>query len=404
MGLNKTPSANRVHIGFFGRMNAGKSSVVNAVTGQKISIVTDIKGTTTDPVSKSMELLPVGPVVIIDTPGFDDKGIIGEMRVDKAKRILNKTDVAILVVDATIGIIEHDKKLIELFEAKNLPYLIVYNKNDLKNVTDLKENEIAVSTIDNENIYELKERIAQLVKQEKVEKKIVGDILQKSDVIVLVTPIDSSAPRGRLILPQVQTIRDILDTNGICIVTQTDELTDTLDALVNPPILVVTDSQAFGDVKKMVPENIPLTSFSILFARYKGILKTALKGAASIEKLLDNDKVLISEGCTHHRQCDDIGTVKLPGWIEKHTGKALDFEFVSGGTFPDELQKYKLIVHCGGCMLNEKEMLYRQKCSEDAEVPFTNFGTLIAYINGILKTSVSMFPDVAAETEGWNQR
>lgn len=397
MGLNDTPNANRVHIGFFGKMNTGKSSIVNAVTGQSISIVADVKGTTTDPVSKAMELVPVGPVVIIDTPGFDDKGIIGEMRVDKAKRILNKTNVAVLVVDSTMGITELDQKLIELFKAKGLPYLIAYNKSDLKDVTDLKENEIAVSAIDNKNIFELKERIAKLVKQESVENKVVGDILKKSDVVVLVTPIDSSAPKGRLILPQVQTIRDILDTNAICVVTQTDGLADTLKALANPPRLVVTDSQVFGVIKEIVPESIPLTSFSILFARYKGILKTAVKGAVSIEKLLDGDKVLISEGCTHHRQCEDIGTVKLPNWIQKHTGKSLNFEFTSGGSFPDELQEYKLVVHCGGCMLNEKEMLYRQKCSGDAGVSFTNYGTLIAYMNGILKKSIGMFPDVAAE-------
>ena len=393
-GINQTPNADRVHIGFFGKRNAGKSSVVNAVTGQKLSIVSDVKGTTTDPVSKAMELLPVGPVVIIDTPGIDDEGLVGELRVRRARQILNKTDVAVLIIDGVAGKSQTDKDLIKLFEEKSLPYIIVYNKSDLKRHENLKENEISVSAITGDNINELKERIAKLAKAEENEKRIISDFLDPSDIVVLVTPIDSSAPKGRMILPQVQTIRDILDGNAMCIVTQTEQLKAALDSLKEPPKMVVTDSQAFSIVKDIVPESVPLTSFSILFANYKGVLKTAASGAASVEKLKDGDTVLISEGCTHHRQCEDIGTVKLPNWIKKHTGKSIDFEFTSGGEFPDDLSKYSLIVHCGGCMLNEREVLYRQKCAQDQGVPFTNYGTLIAYMNGILKRSSAIFPDL----------
>lgn len=392
MGLNDTPSANRVHIGFFGKRNAGKSSVVNAVTGQELSIVSQIKGTTTDPVSKAMELLPVGPVVIIDTPGIDDEGLIGGMRVKKARQILNKTDVAVLIVDGTTGKTQVDDELIKLFEAKNLPYIVVYNKSDLYERTDLEKNEISVSAKTKKNIYELKELIAKAAALEESNKKIIGDLLAPSDVVVLVTPIDSSAPKGRMILPQMQVIRDVLDNHSMCIVTQTEQLADALNALKEPPKMVVTDSQAFGKVKEIVPESILLTSFSILYARYKGVIETTCKGAASIEKLNDGDIVLIAEGCTHHRQCEDIGTVKLPDWIKKHTGKQLQFEFTSGGEFPDDFSRYSLVVHCGGCMLNEREVRYRQKCAEDAGIPFTNYGTIIAYMNGILERSIQVFP------------
>lgn len=390
MGLNDTPNANRVHIAFFGRRNAGKSSLLNAVTGQDIAIVSEVRGTTTDPVSKAMELLPIGPVLMIDTPGLDDEGTVGELRVKKARQVLNKTDIAVLVVDSTEGMSPVDTEIVDLFKAKKLPYLIVYNKSDLAPSSASGENEISVSAAMGENITELKERIAAIAKSEDDAKRIVGDLLSPEDVVVLVTPIDSSAPKGRMILPQVQSIRDILDANAICFVTQTEQLPTALNALSAPPRLVVTDSQAFGKVKNMVPEDIPLTSFSILFARFKGFLDTAVKGAAAIDNLRDGDTILISEGCTHHRQCEDIGTVKLPGWIRKHTGKDFHFEFSSGGGFPEDLskEKYAMIVHCGGCMLNEKEMQYRMRCAEDAGIPFTNYGTLIAYMNGILARSL----------------
>ena len=395
--LNQTPNANRVHIGFFGRRNAGKSSVVNAVTGQNLSIVSEIKGTTTDPVSKAMELLPVGPVVIIDTPGIDDEGLVGELRVRRAKQILNKIDVAVLVIDGEVGKCGDDDELISLFEQKSVPYIVVYNKSDLKAHSVLADNEISVSAVNGANINELKEKIAVLAKTQESEKKIIGGFLNEGDTVVLVTPIDGSAPKGRMILPQVQTIRDILDSNAVCAVTQTEQLAQVLDSLKEPPKMVVTDSQAFSIVKDIVPQSITLTSFSILFANYKGVLAPAAKGALEIENLKDGDIILISEGCTHHRQCEDIGTVKLPNWIKKHTGKSLEFEFTSGGEFPDELSRYSLVVHCGGCMLNEREVLYRQKTAEDQGVPFTNYGTLIAYMNGILKRSAALFPDIFGE-------
>lgn len=397
--LNQTPSANRVHIGFFGLRNAGKSSVVNAVTGQDLSIVSEMKGTTTDPVTKAMELLPVGPVVIIDTPGMDDRGEVGELRVKKARQILNKTDVAVLVVDGTIGLQDADRELLGLIEAKEIPHLIVYNKCDLTEYPVGGEQEIAVSALAKINIEELMERIAQLAKGNESKKAVVHDLLKPSDIVVLVTPIDSSAPKGRMILPQVQTIRDILDGKAMCIVTQTEQLADALAALKEPPKLVVTDSQAFGKVKQIVPESVRLTSFSILFARYKGILKTAVEGAAALSHLKDGDLVLISEGCTHHRQCEDIGTVKLPGWVKEFTGKEIQFAFTSGVEFPDDLSPYALIIHCGGCMLNEREVRYRLKCAEDQQIPFTNYGTAIAHMNGILKRSLEIFPDLEEKLE-----
>jgi len=389
MSLNSVASAERVHIGFFGLRNAGKSSVVNAVTGQSLALVSDVKGTTTDPVKKAMELLPLGPVVIIDTPGVDDEGELGMMRVKRAKQVLNYADIAVLVVDASKGMTDSDSELVSLFETKKLPYVIAYNKADLIiNIPDETEKEIYVSAVSGFNIERLKNKIAEAAKSEKSEKRIVADLIKSGDTVVLVTPIDESAPKGRLILPQQQTIRDILDTHATAVVTRETELAQTLDSLKNSPALVITDSQAFGIVSKIVPSYIPLTSFSILFARYKGNLNILANGAMHLDSLKDGDKVLISEGCTHHRQCNDIGTVKLPGWIKKHSGKEIEFEFTSGGEFPEDLSGYALIVHCGGCMLNEREMQYRIRCAEDSGVPITNYGTAIAHMNGILKRSL----------------
>lgn len=395
MGLNEQVSAERVHIGFFGIRNAGKSSVVNAVTGQSLSLVSEVKGTTTDPVQKAMELLPIGPVVIIDTPGIDDEGTLGEMRVKRALRILNKTDVAILVVDAERGLSAADYELISLFKTKKIPYITVYNKSDLLDkIPDADENSIYVSASNGTNIYELKEKIGQLAKAEENSKRIVADLLEPNDVVVLVVPIDSAAPKGRLILPQQQTIRDVLESGAISVVTREKELPQTLASLSKKPKLVITDSQAFGQVNRDTPEDVMLTSFSILFARYKGDLKEVVRGAAYLDKLKDGDTVLISEGCTHHRQCDDIGTVKLPKWIRTYTGKDLVFSFTSGGEFPEDLSQYALVVHCGGCMLNEREMKYRIACCEDQGIPITNYGILIAQVTGILKRSLEPFPAI----------
>ncbi len=391
--LNQTPSADRVHIAFFGKRNAGKSSLVNSITNQELSIVSDYKGTTTDPVKKAMELLPIGPVVIIDTPGIDDEGSVGELRVKKAYQILNLTDVAVLVIDSSVGKSKEDTSLIKKFILKEIPYIVVYNKSDISNIEVSGENEISVSATNNNNIEALKNRIAELAKKEISNKKIVSDLISQDDIVILVTPIDSSAPKGRMILPQVQTIRDILDKKAICMVTQVEQLEKTINSLKSAPKLVVTDSQVFGKVKGIVPENIPLTSFSILFARYKGLLKSAVNGVKALETLKNNDTILICEGCTHHRQCEDIGTVKLPKWIENYTGKTLNFEFTSGGQFPENLSKYSLIVHCGGCMLNEREIRYRNKCAQDAGIPITNYGTLIAHINGILERSIEVLGD-----------
>ncbi len=398
MGLNEQVSAERVHIGFFGIRNAGKSSVVNAVTGQSLSLVSEVKGTTTDPVQKAMELLPIGPVVIIDTPGIDDEGTLGEMRVKRALRILNKTDVAILVVDAERGLSAADYELISLFKTKKIPYITVYNKSDLLDkIPDADENSIYVSASNGTNIYELKEKIGQLAKAEENSKRIVADLLEPNDVVVLVVPIDSAAPKGRLILPQQQTIRDVLESGAISVVTREKELPQTLASLSKKPKLVITDSQAFGQVNRDTPEDVMLTSFSILFARYKGDLKEVVRGAAYLDKLKDGDTVLISEGCTHHRQCDDIGTVKLPKWIRTYTGKDLVFSFTSGGEFPEDLSQYALVVHCGGCMLNEREMKSRLRHASDCGVPITNYGIAIAQIHGILKRSLEPFPDILKE-------
>ncbi len=395
MSMNSTPSANRIHIGFFGRRNAGKSSVVNAVTGQELSVVSDVKGTTTDPVTKAMELLPMGPVLIIDTPGYDDEGELGELRVKKTKQILNKTDVAILVVDGTVGLTSVDEELIKIFKQKGLNYITVYNKCDLMSVSDMiklsqDDSAILVSATDKKNIDQLKEKIA-LMADIGPEKYLVKDLVSKGDIIVLVTPIDSAAPKGRLILPQQQTIRDLLEADAVTVVIKENEVEQTLKLLNKKPRMIITDSQAFKTVAQQTPSDVPLTSFSILMARYKGFLDSAVKSAVAIDNLQDGDKVLISEGCTHHRQCGDIGTVKLPAWLEKYTGKKLAYEFTSGGTFPEDLSQYKVVIHCGGCTLNERELQYRMKCALDQGVPFTNYGTVIAQTQGILMRSLEVF-------------
>lgn len=388
MSLNETPLANRIHIGIFGKRNAGKSSIINAMTGQNLAIVSDVAGTTTDPVLKAMELLPLGPVVMIDTPGLDDVGELGLMRVQKAYQILNKTDIALIVVDGTVGITAEDEKIIERIRSKQIPYLIVKNKMDLCERAEEEENTIFVSAATGKNIYELKELIGKLAPKEEESRKIVSDILQTNDFVVLVVPIDSAAPKGRLILPQQQTIRDVLEAGAAAIVTRDNELAETLQNLGKKPRLVITDSQVFRTVSGIVPDDVELTSFSILMARYKGDLEINVKGARALEHLKDGDKVLISEGCTHHRQCEDIGTVKLPRWIQEYTGKKLEFQFTSGTEFPIDLSEYALIVHCGGCTLNEREMKYRLKCAEDQNIPMTNYGICIAYLNGILERSI----------------
>ena len=395
MSLKSTVSAERVHIGFFGLRNAGKSSLVNAVTGQQLSVVSEVLGTTTDPVKKAMELLPLGPVVIIDTPGMDDEGKLGEQRVARALQILRQTDIAILVVDAQKGLQETDRELIELFTKRNLPYITVYNKADLlPEVPNETENEIYVSSETKAGIFELKEKIARMVKSAESDRKIVADLVNAGDTVILVTPIDSAAPKGRLILPQQQTLRELLEAGVVSMVVRESELKEALDSLKTPPALVVTDSQAFQIVSQTVPREIPLTSFSILFARYKGDLAAVIGGAAALDRLKEGDKVLISEGCTHHRQCKDIGTVKLPGWIENYTGKKLSYSFTSGTEFPEDVSEYALVVHCGGCMLNEKEMKSRLKICTEQGVPVTNYGIAIAQMHGILKRSIEMFPDL----------
>ena len=405
MSLNDTPSGERLRISFFGMRNVGKSSLVNAVTGQELAVVSDTLGTTTDPVSKAMELLPLGPVVITDTPGIDDEGSLGEKRVKKTRQILNKTDIAILVTDITRGMEKPEEELIEIFKSKEIPYLIVRNKMDLSsagNIADDKskedfseQNVINVSAQNQTNIYELKELIGKTFKPEENPVKLVGDIISPNEFIVLVIPIDESAPKGRLILPQQQAVRDILDAGAYAITTRETELEELLEKQSPKPDLVITDSQAFAMVSKITPEDIPLTSFSILMARYKGFLDTAVRGATVIDSLQEGDKILISEGCSHHRQCGDIGTVKLPKMLTKRTGKTFDIHTSSGNDFPDDISEYKLIIHCGGCMLSSREMVYRMKCAQDAGVPFTNYGVAIAYMNGILKRSLGVFPELS---------
>jgi [FeFe] hydrogenase H-cluster maturation GTPase HydF len=401
VGLNNTPSGERIHIGFFGRRNSGKSSLVNAITGQDLALVSDIKGTTTDPVYKAMELAPLGPVMIIDTPGIDDKGELGDLRVKKTYQVLNKTDLAILVIDTVYGKAKEEKEIEALFKEKKINYLIVYNKIDLVAQNAVKEdNVIYVSAKTGYRIRELKEKIAGLAISEKPKQRLVADLIKPSDFVVLVTPIDQAAPKGRLILPQQQTIRDILDADATAIVVKDTDLSDTLDGLGKKPRMVITDSQAFERVAAVTPEDIYLTSFSILFARYKGILDHAVKGARALDKLEDGDTILISEGCTHHRQCEDIGTVKIPAWIRDYTKKDFNFKFSSGGQYPTDLAEFKLIIHCGGCMLNEKEMRYRLNSAVDQGVPITNYGILISYMQGILDRSIAVFPNLLEQIEG----
>ncbi len=403
MSLNDTPSGERLRISFFGKRNAGKSSLVNAVTGQELAVVSDTLGTTTDPVSKAMELLPLGPVVITDTPGFDDSGELGELRVRKTKQILNKTDIAVLVTDASRALDASEQELIDIFKNKNIPFVVVKNKMDLVEGASGQEaasgengvaGEIYVSATENTNIYELKELIGKSVSMDGPTVRLVGDLIESEQTIVLVIPIDESAPKGRLILPQQQAIRDILESGAYSVSTRETELADLLERMNPKPDLVITDSQAFELVSSIVPEDIQLTSFSILMARYKGFLETAVKGATAISELQDGDKVLISEGCTHHRQCNDIGTVKLPRFLKQKTGKEIEIVTSSGTEFPEDLSEYKLIIHCGGCMLTSREMIYRMKCAEDAGIPFTNYGVAIAFMKGILHRSLGVLPEL----------
>ncbi len=404
MSLNDTPSGERVHIGFFGLRNAGKSSLVNAVTGQDLSVVSEVRGTTTDPVRKAMELLPMGPVVIADTPGFDDEGGLGELRVRKTKQELNRTDIAVLVVDACAGRTPADEELLALFREKEIPYLIVYNKSDLLQKESGKQSgagtgytasegeadSMYVSALTGEGVWELKERIAGMAKGSRPENRLAGDLLSPNDVVVLVIPIDSAAPKGRIILPQQQVLRDVLDAGACAVCCKETELAAMLNSLKEPPAMVITDSQAFAYVAKIVPLDVPLTSFSILMARYKGFLEASVDGVRAINSLQDGDKVLISEGCTHHRQCDDIGSVKIPRWLREYTGKEIQIETSSGMSFPEDLSPYSLVIHCGGCMLGDRELRYRMKCAGDQEIPFTNYGITIAYMKGILDRSIEV--------------
>ncbi len=398
MSLNDTPSGERIHIGFFGRRNAGKSSLVNKVTNQDLAVVSDTKGTTTDPVTKAMELLPLGPVVIIDTPGFDDEGELGEKRISKTRLILNRVDVAVLVVDLVEGMGRTEEQLIKLFEEKLIPYIICYNKADLKEtIPAVKDNEIYVSSLTGKNIDELKEMIGRLGGHKQEAAPLISDLISAGDTVILVIPIDTSAPKGRIILPQQQVLREVLDSNAAAYIAQPEELGAVIANLKTKPKLVVTDSQAFGKVSKIVPEDILLTSFSILMARHKGFLKSAVKGVKAIDTIEDGDKVLISEGCTHHRQCEDIGTYKLTKWLGEYTGATVKIDTTSGLSFAEDLSEYKMIIHCGACMLNDREVMYRAKCAEDAGIPMTNYGTAIAHMHGILRRSLEVFPDILAE-------
>lgn len=396
MGLNDTPSSERIHIGFFGKRNVGKSSVVNAVTGQELAVVSEIKGTTTDPVYKAMELLPLGPVMIIDTPGIDDEGMLGEKRVKKTRQILNRADIAVLVTDASRETDQVEEDLLALFIEKEIPYVIVRNKWDLLSEPfSVNEQECPVSALTGQGIHSLKEKIAHLVNTDVKNNRLVGDLLNPSDTVILVVPIDKAAPKGRLILPQQQTIRDILDAGAAALVVKETEFKSILDSMGQKPAMVITDSQVFARVSAETPEEIPLTSFSILMSRYKGFLEEAVRGVTAISRLKSGDKILISEGCTHHRQCDDIGTVKIPRWIREYLGVPVDFETTSGREFPEDLSGYSLVIHCGGCMLNEREMRYRMKCAQDQKIPFTNYGICIAYMQGILERSTRMLPAIS---------
>lgn len=401
MGLNQTPAAERIHIGFFGRRNAGKSSVMNAVTGQNLAVVSDVKGTTTDPVYKTMELLPLGPVMMIDTPGIDDEGELGALRVRKSRQVLNKTDIAVLVVDAAEGMKAEDQEMEKLFEKKSIPYVVVFNKADLVSSQPGQNDSpqgIKVSAVTGEGITELKEMLGSLKRVEE-ERDLLEGLVKPGDLVILVTPIDKAAPKGRMILPQQQTIRALLDHECMMMVVRDAELEEALKRLKKKPDLVITDSQVFKKAAAVVPKEIPLTSFSIIFARYKGNLKQAVEGVRALDRIQDGDKILISEGCTHHRQCNDIGTVKLPGWIRTFTGKEPEFCFTSGTEFPEDLSPYRMIVHCGACMLNEREVKYRQACARDQDIAITNYGILIACVHGILKRSVEPFPDITALLE-----
>lgn len=393
MSLNNTPSSERIHIGIFGKRNAGKSSIINAITGQNLAIVSDVKGTTTDPVLKAMELLPLGPVVMIDTPGLDDEGELGVLRIKKTYQMLNKTDIALLIVDGTAGLTMDDLQILEMIEKKSIPYVIVYNKLDLVEQKALGNEKdcIWVSASTGENIQELKELLARLRITDDDSKKLVSDLLEPLDFVILVVPIDSAAPKGRLILPQQQTIRDILEAGATAMVVKDTELAETLTKLGGKPKLVITDSQVFEKVAQVVPEDVLLTSFSILMARYKGDLETVVYGVSALDKLQDGDTVLISEACTHHRQCEDIGTVKIPCWVREYTQKEIRFVFTSGTEFPDDLSQYKMVIHCGGCMLNGREMKYRMKCAQDQQVPIANYGMVIAHMKGILSRSLKVF-------------
>ena len=395
MSLNDTPSSERVHIGFFGTANAGKSSLVNAVTGQNMSLVSDVSGTTTDPVRKAMELLPIGPVVIIDTPGMGDYGVLGEKRMENTAKVLEIADVAVLVCDALKEISEEDKELLNSFKEKKIPYVTVYNKADL--LEERKGDLFYVSAKTGEGINNLKEEISRLAPMKSNKICIVDSFVSEGDFVVLVTPIDEAAPKGRIILPQQQVLRNILDIGAFAAVVQPKQLDLTLKSMNVKPKAVITDSQVFGEVSKIVPKDVLLTSFSILLANYKGILTEAVKAVKRIEALSDGDTLLIAEGCTHHRQCNDIGTVKIPAWIKKHTGKDINFEFTSGREFPDDLSKYAAVIHCGGCMITERDVLSRMEKAQNQNVPFTNYGILIAYINGILKRSIEVFPDMRIE-------
>ena len=399
MGLNEVVSADRVHIGFFGCRNAGKSSLVNAVTAQQLSVVSDTAGTTTDPVKKAMELLPVGPVVIVDTPGFDDTGSLGEQRVARTREVLRMIDVAVLVIDAAVGAHETDRELLALFEERRLPYLIAWNKSDIGVPTAglagiPVERQLSVSAKYGTGIHELKEAVGALAKDAAKQLPLIADKLTPGDLVVLVVPIDSAAPKGRLILPQQQTIRDILDADARALVVKENELEQTLEELRTPPALVITDSQVFGKVMKIVPEEVLLTSFSILMARKKGFLEMAVSGVAKLDELKDGDRVLICEGCTHHRQCGDIGTQKLPNWLRAYTGKQLELTFASGKDFSEHVGDYALVIHCGGCMLTEREVRSRMEQAAAQYIPVTNYGTAIAQMNGILRRSLEVFPEL----------
>ena len=396
MSMNEMPAAERVHISFFGCRNAGKSSLVNAVTGQAVSVVSEVKGTTTDPVSKTMELLPLGPVVITDTPGFDDAGGLGSLRVERTRQILRRTDLAVLVADSTAGLQETDRELLRLFGERNIPFLVAMNKQDLCRTVPEDDRTVAVSALTGEGVRELKERMARLLPGRAAEKRLIADLVRPADCVVLVCPIDESAPKGRLILPQQHAIRDLLEAGALPLVTRETELPDALSALASPPRMVVTDSQAFRAVAPRVPEEIPLTSFSILMARYRGFLETAVRGVAALRSLRDGSRVLMAEGCTHHRQCNDIGTVKIPRWLREHTGRAIEIDTCSGPDFPEDLSPYDAIIHCGGCMITEKEVQARREMAEAQGVPFTNYGLVIAHITGVLERSLRLFPEIHA--------